>query len=134
MILKQYGTSYQSVETNFNSTAMTEVGFRRDREFSISVEDFDSGYAKVSETELRAEASGTVQGEVEEQVLSELEASLQGVVDGLEAGQVLVVLNDRDDQPKTRERRESVIVEGENRFKFHWWIDPPLRVAVFQPS
>lgn len=134
MILRQYGTSYQSVETNFNSTAMTEVGFRRDREFTISVEDFENGYEKVSESELVAEASGSVQGEVEEEVLSKLEASLRAAADGLEEGHVLVVLNDRDDQPKTRERRETVAVAGETRFQFHWWIDPPLRVAVFRPS
>lgn len=134
MILRQYGTSYQSVETNFNSTAMTEVGFRRDREFTISVEDFENGYEKVSESELVAEASGSVQGEVEEEVLSKLEASLRAAADGLEEGHVLVVLNDRDDQPKTRERRETVAVAGETRFQFNWWIDPPLRVAVFRPS
>ena len=134
MILKQYGTSYHSVETNFNSTAMTEVGFRRDREFSVSVEEFDQKYQKVSESELSAEASGTVQGEVEEEVLTKLEASLQSAADGLEADHVLVVLNDRDDQPKTRERRETVVVNGETRFQFHWWVDPPLRVAVFRSS
>ena len=134
MILKQYGTSYQSVETNFNSTAMTEIGFRRDREFSVPVEEFENGYEKVSESELAAEASGSVQGEVEEEVLSKLEASLRAAADGLEEGQVLVVLNDRDDQPKTRERRETVAVAGETRFQFHWWVDPPLRVAVFRPS
>ena len=134
MILKQYGTTYQSVDINFNSTAMTEVGFRRDREFSMPVEEFDAGYAKVSETELGAEASGTVQGEVEEEVLAQLEASLRAAADALEADHVLVVLNGRDDQPKTRERRESVIVDGENRFEFHWSIDPPLRVAVYRPS
>jgi hypothetical protein len=134
MILKQYGTTYQSVDINFNSTAMTEVGFRRDREFSMPVEEFEAGYTKVSETELRAEASGIVQGEVEEEVLAELETSLRAADDALEADHVLVVLNDRDDQPKTRERRESVIVDGENRFEFHWSIDPPLRVAVYRPS
>lgn len=134
MILKQYGTSYHSVESNFNSTAMTEVGFRRDHAFSISVEDFDRGYEKVSESELGAEASGSVQGEVEEEVLSKLDEALAAAAGGLEQGQVLVVLNGRDDQPKTRERRESVVVGGDTRFQFHWWVEPPLRVAVFRPS
>ena len=36
MILKQYGTTYQSVETNFNPRALTEIAFRRDRAFSIA--------------------------------------------------------------------------------------------------
>ena len=70
MILKQYGSSYQSVETNFNPTAMTEIGFRRDRAFSIAVDEFDGKYEEVSRTDLTAEAEGTVQGEVEKQLLT----------------------------------------------------------------
>ena len=35
MILKQYGTSYQSVQPNFNSRAITEIAFRRDRAHAV---------------------------------------------------------------------------------------------------
>ncbi|MDH3224215.1 MAG: hypothetical protein OEO23_10910 [Gemmatimonadota bacterium] len=132
MILKQYGSSYQSVEPNFNSAAMTEVGFRRDREFSVSLEDFEAGYEPISESDLAAQASGSVQSEVENEVLANLEAALMAAAQGLDSDQVLVVLNGRDDQPKTRERRQSVVVDGENRYHFHWSVDPPLRVAVFR--
>ena len=40
MILRRYGTSYQSVDLNFDSKALNEVGFRRNHERSIAVEDF----------------------------------------------------------------------------------------------
>jgi hypothetical protein len=134
MILKRYGNHYHSVETNFNPTAMTEIGFQRDRAFSIAADELESGYAEVSRQELGAEADARVQGEAERRVLEELEASLGKVVAGLAEGEVLVVLNERDDHPKTRERKESVAEAGETRLHFHWWVDPPLKVAVFRPS
>ena len=134
MILRRYGSSYQSVEANFNPTAMTEVGFRRDRAFSISVDEFEAGYVQKDVRELTAKASAEVQGDAERAVLTQLESALGEAVAGLAEGDVLVVLNGKDDHPKTRERRENVIVDGENRFHFNWWIDPPLKVAVFGPS
>ena len=134
MILRQYGTSYHSVEANFNPAAMTEVGFRRDHRFSIPVEEFETGYVRVSDREITSEASGDVQRHVEEEVLAKLEAGLGDAAAGLPEGHVVVVLNGKDDHPKTRERKESVIVDGENKLHFHWWIEPPLRVAVFSPS
>ncbi len=132
MILKRYGNSYHSVEPNFNSAAMTEVGFRRDGEFSVSVEDFEAGYERISESDLVAQASGSVQSKAEDEVLANLEGSLMAAAQGIEPGQILVVLNGRDDQPKTRERRQSVVVDGESRYQFRWSVDPPLRVAVFR--
>ena len=76
MILRQYGTSYQSVEINFNPTAMTEIGFRRDRVFSIPVEEFESGYTLVESGELTAEADAEVQKVAEEAILAQLEEEL----------------------------------------------------------
>ena len=26
----------------------------------------------------------------------------------------------------------TLVVEGENRLYFHWWIDPPLKVGVYR--
>ena len=132
MILRRYGTSYQSVDTNFNPSAMTEIGFRQNRDFSISVDDFEGSYTLVESQDLVAEADAEVQNVAEAKVLDDLNAALQGVVAGLGEGQVVVILNGRDDHPKTRERKEPVIIEGENRLHFHWWIDPPLKVAVYQ--
>lgn len=133
MILKRYGTSYQSVEPNFNSTAMTEVGFRRDREFQIPVEEFEAQYEKVSESELTAEADGAVQSETEQAMLEKLEAGLEKAASDLSDGEVLLVLNGRDDHPRPRERKDST-TGSDNRYYFHWWVDPPLKVAVYRRS
>ncbi len=131
MILKRYGTSYHSVTPNFNPTAITEIGFMRDRARSIRVDDFDAGYRLVDEVELGAEADAKVQRHAERTLLEKLERSLGERVASLRDGQVLIIRNERDDWPKTRERKEGVIVDGENRFHFHWWVDPPLKVGIY---
>ncbi len=131
MILKRYGTFYHSVKPNFNPTAITEIGFMRDRAFSVRASDLDSGYERAETAELVAEADAAVQRHAEKALLADLEEALQQRVASLAPGDVLVVLNEREDWPKTRERREAVILEGENRFHFHWWVEPPLRVAVY---
>jgi hypothetical protein len=126
MILKQYGTPYQSVETNFNARALTEIAFRRDRVFSIPTEEFESTYEKIDEKALTAEAEGDVQDEAEEALLVALEASLKEVLSGLGEGEVLVV-ESRDDEghPKTQDKKTNVVVDGENRLYFQWWVEPP---------
>ena len=131
MILKRYGTSFHSVTPNFNPTAITEIGFMRDRARTIRADDFDARYRLVDEHELGAEADAGVQRHAERELLEKLDRALAERVGSLEEGQVLIVRNERDDWPKTRERREAVIVDGENRFHFHWWVDPPLKVAVY---
>ncbi len=131
MIVRRYGTWYHSVIPSFNPAAMTEIGFRRDRRHSIAADEFASGYRLIETGEVDAEADAPVQRDAERALLANLEGALGEWVDRLRPDQVLVVLNERDDWPKTRERREGIIVEGENRFYFHWWVDPPLRVAVY---
>jgi hypothetical protein len=133
MILKQYGTTYQSVETNFNARALTEIAFRRDRAFSIPTEEFQSSYEKVDEKALTAEAEGDVQDEAEEALLVVLEERLKEVLSGLRDGEVVVV-ESRDDEghPKTNDRKTNVVVDGENRLYFQWWVEPPLRVGVYR--
>ena len=134
MILRQYGTSFQEVETNFNPSAMTEVGFQRTRAFSIPVDELESSYQVVESTDLVAEADAEVQKDAEAAVLHNLEEALQSWVDRLAEGQYLVILNGRDDHPKTRERKETRVVDGVNRYHFYWWVDPPLRVAIYGPK
>ena len=131
MIVRRYGKWYHSVQPNFNPSAMTEIGFQRDRVFSVAAAGLEEEYRQVGTMELGAEADADVQRDAERDLLANLERAVADRVAGLESGQLLVVMNDRSDWPKTRERRESVIVEGENRFYFHWWVDPPLRVAVY---
>ncbi len=134
MILKRYGAFYHSVRANFNPTAMTEIGFMRDRAFSIRATDFSARYEAVETHDLGAEADADVQRDAERALLANLEAALTKQVAKLGPGEVLVVLNERADWPKTRERREAVIVDGENRFYFHWWVDPPLRVGAYREA
>ena len=133
MILKQYGTSYQSVETNFNSRALTEIAFRRDRVFSIPTEEFESTYEKVDEKVFSPESEGDVHDHAEEALLDSLEEGVKAAVAGLDEGDLLVVESrEGEDYPKTRDRKKNVVVDGGNRLYFYWRIDPPLRLGVYR--
>ncbi len=133
MILKQYGTSYHSVETNFDSRALNEIAFRRDRQFSIPTEEFEAGYEKVEERVLSAEAEGDVHDEAEGDLLDALNAQVMAAVAELGEGEVLVVESKEGaDYPKTRDTKKKVVVDGENRLYFYWSVDPPLRVGVYR--
>jgi hypothetical protein len=135
MILRRYGTTVHSVEIDFNSKAMTEVGFRSDREHSIPTEEFESDYVEVSSHALTAEGEGDVHDAVEQMMLDHLEAQLRSVMDGMDDGDVLYVPSAQDaEYPKTRTRTKNVIVEGQNRLYFYGSIDPPLRVGVYRKS
>lgn len=131
MIFRRYGSAYQSVDTNFDSLALNEIAFRRNREESIPVDDLESGYEVVGSHDLVAEAEGDVQDHTEQELLKALEAKLAGLREGLGADHVVVVENDQgNDWPKTRQKTSNVIVEGENRLHFHYSVAPPLRVTV----
>ena len=133
MILRRYGSYYHSVRPNFNPNAITEIGFMRDRAASIPASDLKVSHQLAETHELVAEADADVQRDAEKALLANLQKALEKSVARLATGQMLVVLNGREDWPKTRERREAVIVEGENRFHFHWWVEPPLRMGVYRP-
>ncbi len=133
MILKRYGARYHSVTPNFNPAAMTEVGFVRDGAFAVATRELEDRYRAVGTRSVTADADSDVQRDAEGALLDRLEAALGAVVAELDPGDVLVIRNDRDDWPKTREEREPTIVEGENRFHFHWRVDPPLELARYAP-
>jgi hypothetical protein len=131
MIFRRYGTSYQSVDLNFDSRALSEVGFRRDREQSVETDDFESTYETVASHALDADAEGDVQDHTEQVLLDKLASRIRELDSGLGASEVLVIENEQgNDWPKTRQRTSNVIVDGENRLRFHYTIAPPLRVAV----
>jgi hypothetical protein len=133
MILKQYGTSYQSVETNFNSRALTEIGFRRDRVFSITAEEFDAAYEKVDERTITAETEGDVHDQAEDALLKALEGAVQEALAELGDRDVVVVESrEGEDYPKTRDRKKNVVVDGENRLYFYWRVEPPLRLGIYR--
>ncbi len=135
MLLRRYGTSYQSVDLNFDSKALNEVGFRRNREHSIAVEDFNGSYALGATHELEAEAEGDVQDHTEQRLLDQLQGQIEALLTGLGDGEILVVENEQGhDYPKTKQQTANVIIEGENRLHFTYTIAPLLRIAVYRPS
>ena len=133
MILKRYGTSYQSVDPNFDSKALNEVGFRRDQELAIPVAEFQSGYEHVASHEISAEAEGHVQDHTEQLLLDRLEARLLELEGGLEGAHVLVLENgDGTDYPKTRQEIRTVVEGGENKLHFRYTVAPALRMGVYR--
>ena len=131
MIFRKYGASYQSVETSFDSKALNEVSFRRDRAESFPADELETRYERGSVHELVAEAEGDVQDGTEQLLLERLERRLRELEEGLESGEILVVENEPGhDHPKTRQKISNVVEEGENRLRFHYTIAPPLRVSV----
>ncbi len=133
MILRRYGTSFQSVDTNFDSKAFTEIGFRRDHSFSVPTEEFLDRHERVSDHLLEAESEGDVQGEVESEMLRLLLDQLEKLHGDLAEDEFVVVESEQgQDYPKTRTRQTNVIVDGENRLHFFSSVSPPLKVSVFK--
>ena len=132
MILRRYGTSMQSVETNFDSKALNEIGFRRDHALSIPVEEFQASYREVEARDIAPTDEGWVQDETEQVLLDHLERDIREMEAGLGEGEVLVILNEKGvDYPKTRHKTKIVVEGVENRTHFTAWVEPPLRVGRF---
>lgn len=133
MIVRRYGSSVQSVELNFDSRALTEIGFRRDHEWSLPTEEFDQGWEKVEEHALEARAEGDVQDATEQDLLKQLEARIAELEGALAEGEVLRVESEQGkDYPKTHHSTRTIVVEGENRLHFTGWVEPPLRLARYR--
>ena len=131
MIFRRYGTSYQSVDVNFDSLALNEISFRRNRKEAIPAADFDASFSTLATHELTAEAEGDVQDHTEEVLLQRLQAQLEELRGALGEAEFLVVENDQGrDWPKTKQKTTNVVVEGENRLHFNYTVAPPLRVSV----
>lgn len=132
MIAKTYGTKLQSVQPNFDSRAMNEIGFRRDNEWSQPVDEFFAAHEKLEAHELTAAAEGAVQGEAEDDLLHSLHEQLLAVERA--AGESVVVIESEQgvDYPKTRHTQTTQVVDGANRLYFRFTIEPPLRVAVYR--
>lgn len=132
MIVRQYGTRIQSVEPNFEAHAMTEIGFRRDNEWSMPTEEFFSEYEKVEGHELTAAAEGDVQAEAEDNLLRALEEQLRAVQQSVGDGVLLVENELGNEYPKTRHTQLPRVDEGHSRLYFRFTVEPPLRVAVYR--
>ena len=132
MILRKYGTTVHSVDPNFDSRAMNEIGFQKNGKLSLSTEEFQQKYSRRTIYELSASADGLVQHEAEDKVLASLREQLQKLVAGLEPGSVLFVESEQGkDYPKTREKQRTIVVGNENKLHFERTIDPPLRIGVY---
>lgn len=133
MILKRYGTSWHSVDLNFDSKALNEIGFRRNRRTSVPADELESSWERIAGHELEARAEGRVQDHTEQDLLDDLEAQVEAILEGMEEGDVLVFENeDGADYPKTRQKTRNVIEEGQNLLHFTYTVAPPLRFAVYR--
>jgi hypothetical protein len=132
-VFRRYGSTYQSVSFEFEGNALNEVGFRRTRETSIPVDDFESGYELIETVELTSEAEGAVQSETEQLLLDRLLEKAQVAIESLPVAGIAIVENEGGrDQPKPRQKISNVIVRGENKLHFNYRIDPPLRISSYR--
>jgi hypothetical protein len=99
---------------------------------ALANDEFDTRYERVAGHELRAEAEGDVQREVEDAVLADLQSQLEALVSELRSGEVLLIENEDTDQTKTQGRQTTRVVGSENRYHFSYHVDPPLRVGVYR--
>jgi len=133
MILRRYGTKYVSVTPNFDSRAMTEIGFMRNSDMSLDADEFGERYERTGGHELAPATSGDVQGEVEDALLHALQEQLDAVVAGLEDGAIAVIENEQGvNHPKTRGTQTTGVEAGVNKMTFQYAVDPPLRVGVYR--
>lgn len=133
MILRRYGDSVHSVELNFNPAAMTEIGFRRDRQFSTSSAEFEADWEKVEERSFAPTSEGRVQIETDRALLGKLESSIRAMEEELGEDEALFIENIQgEDHPKVSDEQK-VIVEGhENVIHFSARVHPPLRMGRYR--
>ncbi len=133
MLFRRYGGSIQSVVANFDSRALNEISFRRNRVKSFQNDEFEAQYERIREETIGGDSEGPVQSEAEAALLAKIESDLGALLDALGGAEVLVVENQQGvDYPKMRDRKAGIIVDGENRLYFHWRVDPPLRLGLYR--
>jgi len=133
MILRQYGSSIQSVALNFDSRALTEIGFRRDHGMSHPPNVFFATHEHVRSHELAATATGYVQDEAEQFLLADLEGQVLALERELSEDEFLLVESEQGvDYQKTSTVQKNVVREGENRLHFAITVHPPLRIGAYR--
>lgn len=132
MLIRRYGARVQSVEPDFDAHVLNEIGFRRTSDLSIPADEFDEAYQRIEGYELTAESRGAVQDEAEQALLAELLARLRSVEAAAGEDVVLIESEVARDYPKVRDRKTTIVEHGENRLRFHWRVEPPLRVAIYR--
>lgn len=135
MIVRQYGTSIESVAVAFDSNALNEIAFRTSQGFSMPDDEFLARYVPVQEYILTSDAEGDVHRETEQALLDGLQAQIEEIEDVLGEGEVLMVDSRQGvDYPKTRGRQKNIVVKGENRLYFYASVDPPLRMVRYRKN
>lgn len=135
MIFRRYGTTYQSVDMNFVAEALNEIGFRRNREESFPADELEARYSAVETVELTAEAEGAVQNDTEQALLDELARKVEEQLERLPEDGILVVENESGhDYPRTHQETTNVVERGENKLRFTYTMDPPLRATLYRPA
>ncbi|HEY0304322.1 MAG TPA: hypothetical protein VGC44_05080 [Longimicrobiales bacterium] len=112
---------------------MTEIGFQKSGVQTLEVPEFEAAYERLEGRELTAVAEGTVQDQVEKDMLEALRKQLVDLEEGLDDNDVVVIESEQGkDYPKTREKTTNAVVGNENKLHFQRYIEPPLRVAVYR--
>jgi hypothetical protein len=133
MIFRRYGKAWHSVTPNFDSRAMTEIGFQKTGEQAIDAEEFEAAYERLDGRELTAGAVGSVQDQVEKQMLESLRQQLLELEQSVGDGAVLAIESEQGkDYPKTREKTTTQTIGTENRLHFERYVEPPLRVGIYR--
>ncbi|MEO5510402.1 MAG: hypothetical protein ABIS27_07200 [Longimicrobiales bacterium] len=133
MIAKRYGKNIESVNPDFSSVAMTEMAFRKDNEWSVPADDFESGYERTGEHRLTASGDGDVQTDVETGVLNSVLKDLRAIEAAAEAGDILLIENQSGvDYPRLHSTQRTIVVGFENRLHFTYNVDPPLHIGVYR--
>ena len=133
MLLRRYGRKIQSVEPNFQALALTEIGFTRTDDFHSDAESFAEEWELESTHEVTGETEGDVKTEVESALLQDLLRQLEDIEAGAGDGSVALVENALgQEHPKLRDSTKTLVVDGENRLRFTYTVDPPLRVGVYR--
>lgn len=134
MIFRLYGTAYQSVDIDFDAKALNDIGFRRNRQRAIPVEELARDFEPIDTVKLTTEASGSVQTETKQLLLDRLQEKLEALSPRVPEGGVTVVENESGhDYPKTHQATKNLVEEGENRLYFEYTMDPPLRATLYGP-
>lgn len=128
MIIRRYGNRFHSVTLNFDSAAMTEVGFRRDGTREWDAEEFLADHEMIREEEITAEASDPVQDTAERTMLEALEGQVDSIHAALEDGQYLSIESRTGlDYPRTRHQRSN---KGDQEFTYT--LSHPLRLGIWE--
>ena len=128
MIIRRYGNRFHSVALNFDSAAMTEVGFRRDGTQEWDAEDFLADHEMIREEEITAEATHAVQDAAERAMLKSLEERFHAIHAALGEDQYLSIESRTGvDYPRTRHQRSK---KGDQEFTYS--LSHPLKVGVWK--